>query len=348
MEKNEVLEMLQTKTYDFLRTNEHLKDKILFLCLGGSHSYGTNVEDSDVDIRGVALDTADDILGISNFEQFVNAETDTVIYSFTKFLKLASECNPNVVEMLFCKPEHYFYITPLGQFILDNKFIFLSQKARYTFGGYARAQLNRLENFLARNAGEILTAEQVQTHIKNSVDNAREQFEDRYGINRGDVETFVDKDKEGVESIYTNINFKHVKLSCVKEMVDGMTQVLKDYEKSAGPRNTKKDDLHLNKHMMHLVRLYLMAIEIFETNNLHTYREKDHDLLMSIRRGNFRTAEGGVKPEFYSMLSDLEKKLDESFAKTTLPKKVQVEKIAQLQRYGIMKYVFNQDVANPF
>ena len=46
----EIKNMVEGKDYDFLRTNEHLKGKIVFLTLGGSYSYGTNVETSDVDI----------------------------------------------------------------------------------------------------------------------------------------------------------------------------------------------------------------------------------------------------------------------------------------------------------
>ena len=34
---------------------------IIFLCLGGSHAYGTNVPESDVDIRGCALNSRQDI-----------------------------------------------------------------------------------------------------------------------------------------------------------------------------------------------------------------------------------------------------------------------------------------------
>ncbi len=76
----QIKEMVNGSAYDFLRTNEHLGRKIIFLTLGGSYSYGTNVETSDVDVRGCALNSESDLLGLTSFEQVVNTQTDTTIY----------------------------------------------------------------------------------------------------------------------------------------------------------------------------------------------------------------------------------------------------------------------------
>lgn len=65
-----IKQMLGTSTYDFLRNNEHLGDNIMFLTLGGSYAYGTNIETSDIDIRGCALNTKEEILTNKKFEQF--------------------------------------------------------------------------------------------------------------------------------------------------------------------------------------------------------------------------------------------------------------------------------------
>ena len=68
--------------YKDIWTNPHTRNKLMFLVLGGSYSYGTNVETSDVDIRGCALNSKSDILGLSNFEQFIKNDPDITIYSF--------------------------------------------------------------------------------------------------------------------------------------------------------------------------------------------------------------------------------------------------------------------------
>ena len=128
--------MLETPAYAFLRDNEHLGRNIIFLTLGGSYAYGTNVEGSDVDIRGCALNRKEEILTRQNFEQVVNEDTDTTIYSFNKLVNLLLNCNPNTIEILGLKPEHYLYLSPIGQELLDKRKLFLSRRAAYSFGGY--------------------------------------------------------------------------------------------------------------------------------------------------------------------------------------------------------------------
>ena len=151
MTTEQIREMLQSPAYEFLRSNEHLKGKIIFLTLGGSYSYGTNVETSDVDIRGCALNSRSDLLGLSNFEQVVHTETDTTVYSFNKLVSLLLNCNPNTIEMLGCRPEQYMVCTDIGREMIESRKLFLSKRAVNSFGGYANQQLRRLENALARD-----------------------------------------------------------------------------------------------------------------------------------------------------------------------------------------------------
>ena len=144
MEINEIKNLLNSSDYSFLKDNPHLNEKVVILALGGSYAYGTNVATSDIDIRGCSLNSRQDILGLSNFEQFVDEKTDTVIYSFNKLIRLLIGCNPNVIEILGCKPEHYLYLSAIGQELIDNRQLFLSQKAIKSFGGYAIQQLRKL------------------------------------------------------------------------------------------------------------------------------------------------------------------------------------------------------------
>ena len=121
MNISEIKVEIKKPEYDFLEKNEHLGNNIILLGLGGSHAYGTNTETSDLDIRGCALNRKNEILTNENFEQFVNEETDTTIYSFNKLISLLSNCNPNTIEILGLKPEHYLFLSPIGQELLDKR-----------------------------------------------------------------------------------------------------------------------------------------------------------------------------------------------------------------------------------
>ena len=346
MTLQEIKEMLKTEAYDFLRTDKHLGNRIMFLCLGGSHSYGTNIETSDVDIRGVTLDTTECVLGLEHFEQRLDAATDTTIYSLSKFLDLVSNCNPNIIEMLFCKPEHYLYVSPLGQILLDNRHLFLTKRAYHTFGGYAHAQLNRLENAMARD-NETLTEEEVQTHISRSLKNCLQNCIEKFEFNEDQFKIYVDKydknynkqqDKLGTFGIFMDATFEKLPVAEFDSLLLELSQVVRDFNSSVGQRNKKKDDLHLNKHMMHLIRLYIMCNEILTTGDLHTYREDEHELLMDIRNGKYRSEDGKVTPEFYEMLHKLETESKSGYDNSKLPKTVDKKQIYD----KIIKPIYSQ------
>ena len=68
--------LINSTEYDFLRNHERLGDRIMLLGLGGSYAYGTNNESSDIDLRGVTLMLPSDLLGMTDFEQIDDDNTD--------------------------------------------------------------------------------------------------------------------------------------------------------------------------------------------------------------------------------------------------------------------------------
>lgn len=324
----QIKEMVAGNQYDFLRTNPHLAGKIIFLTLGGSHAYGTNVETSDVDVRGCALNSRSDLLGLSAFEQVVNTETDTTIYSFNKLISLLINCNPNTIELLGCKPEHYFMLTDIGEQMIDNRKLFLSQKAVASFGGYATQQLRRLQNALARDRlPQALTEE----HIKGALERSIKSFGDRYtSFENGGIELLTaESTRDDLDTeVFCNIHIDKYPAREFQTLLNTLSAVVGNYEK-LNHRNHKKDDAHLNKHAMHLIRLYLMCLDILENEEIRTYRENDRDFLLSIRNGAFQNEDGTYRQEFFDIVSDFEKKLKYAKENTSLPAKPNMKRIEE-------------------
>lgn len=137
MTRNELLGALCFPEYNFLRENEHLGKHMMFVTVGGSHAYGTNIEGSDLDIRGVALNSKEDLLGLGEFEHYVDTQTDTTIYSFNKAVKLMCSGNPNMLEQLGNADELVISYNPMTKLLMENKKLFLSRRVIYSFGGFA-------------------------------------------------------------------------------------------------------------------------------------------------------------------------------------------------------------------
>jgi predicted nucleotidyltransferase len=143
-----------------------------FLCVTGSHAFGTATPESDLDLKGIAVAPKEYFFGYAkNFEQndrqwmpddypfksLVSAYADRndftvpdqpldqTIYALKKFMKLAADCNPNILTILFAAESDVLLETPLAKQLRVHRDMFLSAKVRYTYSGYAVSQLKRIE-----------------------------------------------------------------------------------------------------------------------------------------------------------------------------------------------------------
>lgn len=130
-----------------------LPSRTIFLTRFGSHAYGTNTEESDLDFRGVCVAPREYYLGFSQrFEQVeVEEPADLLVYDVRKFFRLAAVCNPNVVEMLFTHPQDWLITRPYAaNRLLQNRELFLSKRAKHSFLGYASSQMRDLTKEYAK------------------------------------------------------------------------------------------------------------------------------------------------------------------------------------------------------
>lgn len=140
--------------------NWHKNTGLIFATLAGSHLYGTNTSESDVDIRGVCFSPKEALLGLSGFEQYQPGKKEALIYSksefgvgsddvtiyaLNKFFMLLLNANPNIIELLFAPHQNQVYRTDDWKTVSENRNVFLSTKIIHTFSGYAYSQLKRIE-----------------------------------------------------------------------------------------------------------------------------------------------------------------------------------------------------------
>ena len=318
--------LIESKEYDFLRTNEHLGDNICMLALGGSWAYGTNVETSDVDIRGCALNKKSEILTNVKFEQVTDKDTDTTIYSFNKLMHLLSNCNPNVIEILGLKPEHYLYLSEEGKELLNNSSLFLSKRAFHTFGGYAYSQLRRLDNKAARK----LDQPEQENHILNSIKNSQLTFDEKYlEYDEDSIKLYIDDavNEEFDKEIFMDIHLTHYPLRDYKGMWSEMNNIVKEYSRLGHRNENAIKRGKLAKHMMHLIRLYMMCDDILLDGKIITYREKEHDFLMDIRNGKFLDDNDQPTEEFMDIVEVYQEKVAKSYEISDLPHSPDYNKI---------------------
>ena len=294
-------------SYDFLRTDPRLGPHLCYLTISGSYAYGTNNENSDIDVRGVAVEDRDDLFLGRGLQQIEERTTDTVVYGLRKYVSICRECNPNSVELLGTKPEHILFMNDIGKELRDNAELFLSKMAYRSFAGYATSQLRRIQNAMAHDSYPALEKER---HIKKSIDSMMLYVKDQYSLHDGMFSFKVLECEEPQLAISVNVN--DMPLRQFSAINCHLHTMLHNYDK-LNHRNRKKDDAHLRKHAMHLVRLYLTGIDILKGNGIITYREKELPLLHGIRSGEI------PMEDVFVMADEFERQIREAYQKSKLP-----------------------------
>jgi hypothetical protein len=123
----------------------------------GSTIYGLSVaETDDLDLMGICIEPPENYAGMGKpFEQHVwrtqpeghpsgPGDIDLTVYSLRKYLRLASNGNPTVLNLLFVPPGFWHLHSPLADELRSLIPQIVSQEAGARYLGYARAQRERL------------------------------------------------------------------------------------------------------------------------------------------------------------------------------------------------------------
>ncbi len=317
-----------------LRAHTHL------LTLGGSRAYGLHTAGSDVDVKGMAVppaawlhgflhrfDQVDDVGGIAVFtedltddERRIVAESklEGSVYGLAKFVRLASDANPHMLDALFCRDDEVRICTDLGAELRAARDAFLSQRCRDSFGGYAAAQLKRIRThrrWLLTPPTEAPTRAEydlpehglMPREQLNAAQAAIHKQLDRWEL---DLDGMPKSEalalKERVEAILSEqlahdrfvvagraigLDDNFIDLMDRERRYRAARSEFQQHERWLRERNPARAALETKhgydtKHAAHLVRLLRMALEIVRTGVVRVWRGGiDADELQAIRAG---------------------------------------------------------------
>ena len=158
-EKPDLGPLTKQAIFDIESSPFDLDKYCLYAVISGSHAYGTNVETSDVDIRGITSFPEEYIYGLNKIEQIENQKKDICFYGLWKMISLLYKSNVHALEMIFIEPKFVQISTPISQELTNNRCLFMTKMIGYSFGGYANQQRKILETKRENKTGRISLVE---------------------------------------------------------------------------------------------------------------------------------------------------------------------------------------------
>lgn len=299
------------------------------MCIHGSHAYGLNTPESDLDLRGVCIEPQEFVVSYChNFEQSENVKfegfedsKDCTVFGLRKFAKLAADANPNVVEILFVEEPEIIFKTKHGKLLLDNREQFLTKKCYYTFGGYAKQQLKRLENHrqwivsppnpppsreeFGLPPAPVIPSDQLKaafSAINKKID--QWNLKDMTDMDRAARIEFIEAMAEIISEmkmgndqtwkaagVVLGFDTNFLLMLDKERTYNGIKQHYAQYENWLKTRNKKRfetEQLCLcdTKHASHLIRLYLECIDLLRGKGLVLKRPiEQREMLLEIKKG---------------------------------------------------------------
>ena len=119
--------------------------RLLYEYIRGSHLYGLNNEDSDIDTSGVYICTRDELFGCFGYKpQVTDSRHDNTWYEIGELIRLLLKSNPTVLESLFVPKDKIIGdIHPIMQMLIDQRDQFISKQCFNPFFGYAKSQIEK-------------------------------------------------------------------------------------------------------------------------------------------------------------------------------------------------------------
>src|SRR5437588_11318860 len=102
---------------------------IIFEVNAGSRAYNLNTPASDTDTRGIFMLPRADYLRVSAIpQQACDQKQDTIYYELRRYMELAADCNPNIIELLWTDESDIRLCAPPMRELLGRRHLSISKK----------------------------------------------------------------------------------------------------------------------------------------------------------------------------------------------------------------------------
>lgn len=291
--------------------NFDVDKRTILLVRGGSHSYGLNVATSDEDFKGVCIKPREAYFGFTQkFEQMEHMGSksdgiDKVVYSLDKFASLAADCNPNIIEVLHVAPEDIIKLDEFGNTLMRHRDEFLSKKAKFTFSGYAQAQLHRIKSHRAWLLNPPKTApERKDFGLSDNVKVSKSELGAFNSLVEQGLKVHVSNDIVSNESFWERAAYASkyifgrrarpadvVTLFTREKAYQSAKTHFDQYLNWVKTRNPTRAEYEAKygydtKHGMHLMRLQMAGVRILKHSKVVVkWVGAEREFLMSVRNG---------------------------------------------------------------
>lgn len=262
--------------------------------LTGSRLYGTHTENSDYDYRGIALPGEDEIFSLDVVEH-VDYEGDYTIFALKKFISLAMDNNPNILELLFVPESNIVHINQYGRELLNLRKYFPYQGLLRGYLGYATSQKHKM--YIKKENIKIL---------KNILDLLIQK--------RNQIELLIEVEHENAinENKYIKIADLNFQKNC---KIEKAIKMIENRLSKVSNRTLNGNEFYDTKFAMNLIRLLYECISLLVTGEMiFPFKNERLKILKDIKNGIW------TKEEIIDYANELEEIINYYFTITILPK----------------------------
>lgn len=249
------------------------------LAYRGSIAHGMYVPKSDpnsiddVDLMGIVIGRPSNYFGLHEWGsrgtwEHKQGKWDCVFYEIRKMFSLLLAGNPNVLSLLWTKPEHCLYLSEEGKLIRDARELFVGRHVYHAFAGYAHAQLEKMET---RDPIELREYLAVTAELKRRGSHPNHKGE---VFEAPQAEHGIEKDVAAwnIEKLLARLRHFQKKGENIGYLGDKRKRLVLEHGYDA-------------KNAAHCIRLLRMCCEFLSTGEMIVYRTTDAGELLDIKRG---------------------------------------------------------------